>query len=85
MTTFTDYLGDDHAFCDDLLAAAENAVAEKSWNDALERYQVFHAALCRHFAMEEAVLFPAFETRTGMAGGPAFIMRGERERMRRRT
>lgn len=81
MTTFTDYLGDDHTHCDDLFAAAENAVAQKSWNDAIERYQAFHAAMRRHFAMEEEVLFPAFETRTGMAGGPTFIMRGEHEQM----
>ncbi len=81
MTTFTHYLGDDHTHCDELFTAAENAVAEKNWNDARTRFQDFHAAMRRHFAMEEDVLFPAFEARTGMVGGPTFIMRGEHEQM----
>ncbi len=81
MTTFTHYLGDDHTHCDDLFAAAENAVAEKHWDDARTQFQTFHAAMRRHFAMEEDVLFPAFEARTGMVGGPTYIMRGEHEQM----
>ena len=36
-----------------------------------------------HLAMEEEVLFPAFEEATGMSGGgPTFVMRGEHDRMR---
>jgi hemerythrin-like domain-containing protein len=35
----------------------------------------------RHFAREESVLFPAFEARTGMSGGPTFVMRAEHQQM----
>jgi hemerythrin-like domain-containing protein len=35
----------------------------------------------RHFSMEEDVLFPAFEQRTGMSGGPTFVMREEHRQM----
>jgi hemerythrin-like domain-containing protein len=35
-----------------------------------------------HLAMEEAVLFPAFEARTGMSMGPTEVMRSEHAQMR---
>jgi hemerythrin-like domain-containing protein len=38
--------------------------------------------MAHHFAMEEAVLFPAFEARTGMSMGPTQVMRSEHEQMR---
>lgn len=81
MTTFTHYLGDDHHQCDDLFAETENAVAARNWPDARAHFQRFFDAMRHHFAMEEEVLFPAFEARTGMSGGPTFIMRDEHEQM----
>ncbi|MDC0358952.1 hemerythrin domain-containing protein, partial [Oligoflexia bacterium] len=40
-------------------------------------------AMRRHFAMEEEVLFPAFENASGMSqGGPTFVMRMEHDQMR---
>jgi hemerythrin-like domain-containing protein len=36
----------------------------------------------RHFAMEEDVLFPAFEAKTGNTMGPTQVMRMEHEQMR---
>jgi hemerythrin-like domain-containing protein len=38
--------------------------------------------MVRHLAMEEEVLFPAFEARTGMRSGPTEVMRMEHAQMR---
>ena len=81
MTNITSFLSDDHNTCDDLFAAAENAVSEKDWTRARAHFDKFNASMRRHFAREEDVLFPAFETRTGMSGGPTFVMRAEHQQM----
>jgi hemerythrin-like domain-containing protein len=81
MTTISQYLGDDHNACDDLFAAAENAVAVKDWARARAHFDTFTAGMRRHFSREEDILFPAFEARTGMSGGPTFVMRGEHQQM----
>lgn len=81
MSTISQFLSDDHAACDDLFAGAENAVAAKDWAQARKLFDTFHASMRRHFAREEDVLFPAFEARTGMSGGPTFVMRSEHQQM----
>ena len=81
MNTLGSYLGGDHNACDDLFSEAENAVAAKDWPRAGAQFDRFAAAMARHFAMEEDVLFPAFEDRTGMRGGPTAVMRGEHQQM----
>ena len=81
MTSISEFLSDDHNACDDLFAAAENAVAVKDWAKAHDQFDRFNAGMRRHFAREEEVLFPAFEARTGMSGGPTFIMRAEHQQM----
>jgi hemerythrin-like domain-containing protein len=82
MSMIVDFLGTDHRACDDLFAAAENAVALKDWASARSLFERFQLAMAHHFAMEEEVLFPAFEARTGMSMGPTQVMRSEHEQMR---
>jgi hemerythrin-like domain-containing protein len=82
MLTILDFLGSDHRSCDDLFASAEAAVAEKNWDSARSLFGRFQAAMAHHLAMEEEVLFPAFEARTGMSMGPTQVMRMEHEQMR---
>lgn len=81
MTRISEFLSNDHNACDDLFAAAENAVAAKDWAKARGYFDNFNAGMRRHFAREEEVLFPAFEARTGMSGGPTFVMRAEHQQM----
>ncbi len=81
MSTLGIYLTHDHHACDDLFAAAENAAAAGDWPRAQQDFERFDAGLRRHFSMEEDVLFPAFEARTGMSGGPTFVMRAEHRQM----
>ena len=46
------------------------------------QWQRFQAGLRQHLAMEEQLMFPAFEAVTGMTGGPTQVMRMEHEQMR---
>jgi iron-sulfur cluster repair protein YtfE (RIC family) len=82
MSTIVDFLGSDHRACDDLFASAEAAVAQKNWDSARSLFERFQAAMAHHLAMEEEILFPAFEARTGNSMGPTQVMRMEHEQMR---
>jgi hemerythrin-like domain-containing protein len=82
MHTILEFMGSDHHACDDLFASAEEAVAKKDWNSARSLFDRFQAAMAHHLAMEEEVLFPAFEARTGMSMGPTQVMRSEHVQMR---
>lgn len=82
MNLIVEFLSTDHRACDDLFSSAENAVALKDWASARSLFERFESAMAHHFAMEEEVLFPAFEARTGMSMGPTQVMRSEHEQMR---
>lgn len=82
MGTILDFLGSDHRACDDLFASAEAAAAQQNWDNARSLFKRFEAAMAHHLEMEEAVLFPAFEARTGMSAGPTQVMRMEHAQMR---
>ena len=82
MSTILEYMGTDHRACDDLFASAEEAAGNKDWDRARDYFRRFLAAMAHHLAMEEEVLFPAFEERTGMSAGPTQVMRMEHEQMR---
>jgi hemerythrin-like domain-containing protein len=81
MTTISDFLAPDHKHCDKLFAAAESAVSLGKWENAVTSFNDFRDALLHHFAMEEEVMFPAFETSTGMTQGPTTVMRAEHRQM----
>lgn len=76
------FFTDDHRACDDLWAAVE-AAGEKGDGAALSAaFATFDQAMRRHLAMEEEVLFPAFEEKTGITMGPTRVMRMEHDQMR---
>lgn len=72
----------DHRSCDALWADTEAAAQDGDAQPASDAWQRFDAALRRHLAMEEDVLFPAFEAATGMTSGPTRMMRLEHTQMR---
>ena len=80
--TFTAYMGDDHHRCDELFAAAEQAVDSEQWPQAAAAHQGFIDAMEQHLKTEEELLFPAFEEESGMTMGPTSVMRHEHEQMR---
>ena len=82
MSGIRNLMTDDHRRCDDLFAAAEQAAGRGDLAAAREAFGQFHAAMLAHFGSEEGTLFPAFEERTGMTGGPTQVMRMEHQRMR---
>ena len=82
MDTIYTTLKREHAHCDDLFAAAEIQVADHNWGRAEMPFEAFRTATLLHFEREEAVLFPEFETRTGMRVGPTDVMRAEHDQMR---
>ncbi len=77
-------LTDDHRGIDALWAELEAAVDRGSETNAalVERARSFVGHMNRHLAMEEEVLFPAFEEATGIVMGPTRVMRLEHDQMR---
>jgi NifU-like protein involved in Fe-S cluster formation/hemerythrin len=80
--TISSYLTQDHRACDEEFANMENAVAAEDWAKAEELSNKFSKDLEHHFSMEEEIMFPAFEQKTGMMGGPTAMMRMEHDQMR---
>ena len=82
MSTIRALLGTHHRQCDDSFAAVEQAVDAADWGKASAEFSRFAEAMLRHFDVEETVLFPAFEERTGMTRGPTAVMRSEHAQIR---
>jgi len=72
----------DHRDCDEEFAQMEISVSKDDWNEAQVKFDSFSQNLEHHFNMEEKIMFPKFETKTGMLGGPTAMMRMEHEQMR---
>jgi len=82
MPTITDTMASDHRRCDGLFSAAEEQAANGDWAAAADAFSRFQEATEHHFSMEEEVLFPEFEARTGQTMGPTQMMRMEHIQMR---
>lgn len=82
MHTISDFLGTDHTRCDELFAQLELVVIQTNWDEAKSTCEKFERAMERHFGMEEAVLFVAFEEATGNSAGPTSVMRMEHRHLR---
>lgn len=82
METITQTLSAEHSHCDQLFAQAEEKAANKQWEQTNTHFVAFKTAMEGHFTMEEKVLFPAVEERTGQTAGPTAVMRMEHQQMR---
>jgi iron-sulfur cluster repair protein YtfE (RIC family) len=78
----TQILPDHHRHCDNLFVAAEEAVQRGDWAGAARAFEHMRDQMQAHFAAEEDLLFPAFETATGNSSGPTRVMRLEHDQMR---
>jgi hemerythrin-like domain-containing protein len=72
----------DHRRCENLWAGLQEALNEENAESVLELFEQYDAALRRHIAMEEEVLFPALEELMGTTEGPTAFLRGEHEQIR---
>lgn len=80
--TISSCMSGHHTRCDDIFARAEEACTQGEWERGAQLLGDFVSELEAHFATEEEVLFPAFETATGMRSGPTQVMREEHRQMR---
>ena len=74
--TVTDYLMNDHRRLDGLMQSCRGLVEAGDMKGASATYAGFHQGLKRHIKIEEGILFPEFETATGLArnSGPTGVM-----------
>ena len=73
----------DHRDCDSRWADLEGLLDGGNSDAIKQSWREFDDGMRRHVAMEEDILFPAFDARSGMGGGgPTAMMRMEHQQMR---
>ncbi len=82
MRRISDTLPPHHKQCDEFFSAAEEAAQKGDWSVCSVSLECFARELLAHFDAEERLLFPAFESATGMTSGPTQVMRMEHVQMR---
>jgi hemerythrin-like domain-containing protein len=82
MAGIGEFMINHHHECDEIFAQAEEAVGAGDWTKAQERFDRFSSQMERHFDMEDNLLFPKFDERTGHSGGPTMVMKMEHNQMR---
>ncbi|MDG3084873.1 hemerythrin domain-containing protein [Vibrio hannami] len=82
MPTIQNFMTQHHKTCDELLIKAEGKLAIGEWEQFSEDWNEFELETLHHFQLEEDILFPEFETQTGMTGGPTMVMRQEHAQAR---
>jgi iron-sulfur cluster repair protein YtfE (RIC family) len=78
----TAYLGWEHGRLDEALRSVSSAVERGRFADAAAVYEELELGLLRHMRIEEELLFPVFEARSGMVYGPTEVMRDEHRQVR---
>jgi iron-sulfur cluster repair protein YtfE (RIC family) len=76
METIMNFMAKDHDRLDSLFSQFRN-FRNNDADKALELFNEFKTGLERHIVWEEEILFPFFEEKTGMYGGPTEVMRNE--------
>jgi iron-sulfur cluster repair protein YtfE (RIC family) len=82
MSTISEFMTNHHKQCDELFVDAESAVDKEQWDVVADKWPLCHNEIETHFRREEEVLFPKFESVTGMTGGPTQMMRIEHQQIR---
>ena len=82
MSSIKEFMTKDHRDCDDTFAQMEQKANSEGLAAAKELYTKMAQEIEHHFQMEERVIFPTFEEKTGMTEGPTQMMRMEHAQMR---
>ncbi|HET7746999.1 MAG TPA: hemerythrin domain-containing protein [Vicinamibacteria bacterium] len=77
--TVTSYLSWDHERLDALRRAVAGLTDEGRVDEARAAFAAFEARLLRHIRIEEEILFPVFEARSGFLGGPTTALRRDHD------
>jgi hemerythrin-like domain-containing protein len=80
-TGLSGFFTQDHRDCDARWADVEELLDSADIESARPAWQKYDTSMRRHLAMEEEVLFTAFDARSGMVGGPTAVMRMEHQQM----
>jgi len=76
--TVTEFLQTDHRRLDAIFERFQQAIKQNRWETASKDFRELSTGLKRHIKIEEEILFPVFEEKTGMFnGGPTAVMRME--------
>lgn len=81
--TVSAYLAAEHHRLNALLDEVADAVADGRFADARGIWESFQAGLLRHLRIEDELVFPVFEVRSGMSDGPTVALRIEHGQIRR--
>lgn len=76
------YMTNHHQLCDGIFVRARKAATDGDWLITEQSFKAFLDQINRHIDVEEDLLFPAFEAKTGMMGGPTHVMRMEHSQLR---
>ncbi len=79
----SEYLQGDHRRLDAILEEVKIEARQGRFTQAKAAFGTFTCGLKRHIAMEEQILFPAFEAATGQRQGPTMVMRMEHVEIQR--
>lgn len=81
--SLSEFFEQDHRDCDARWVDVEELLDTADIEAARSAWQKYDTSMRRHLAMEEEVLFPAFDAKSGMAGGgPVAVMKMEHQQMR---
>lgn len=80
--TINQFMTNDHRACDDEFANLEVLVDKEQWDESLSTFNAFKTHMLKHFDMEEAVMFPAFNESAGGGCNPTTVMIMEHDQMR---
>ena len=81
--TITDYFQTDHMRLDGIYNRFYEAFKGQLWDGASADFREFSLGLKRHIKVEEEILFPVFEEKTGMHdAGPTFVMKSDHKEIK---
>ncbi|MBU6443074.1 MAG: hemerythrin domain-containing protein [Alphaproteobacteria bacterium] len=82
MAGIHEYMSRHHELCDGIFGRAKKAATGNDWAGTERDCKAFLQQINQHIDAEENLLFPAFEDKTGMTGGPTQVMRMEHAQLR---
>lgn len=83
MSSTDNWLEHEHSLYEDLLSGCQDAVECEDWKGADQLFGEMVASLKRHMAMEEEVLYPAYESESSAPQGPTQELRAEHDQILR--
>lgn len=81
--TVTEFLQTDHRRLDGIFNRFEDELGAGRFEEAAKDFREFAFGLKKHIGVEENILFPLFEQKTGMVdSGPTFVMKMEHKEIK---